>query len=115
MNLKWGRRGLVAGAITATFVTPVPSDAGIHRAQVKPAVEFEFKYVTPDAAATGPGVNHVWLHPDFKFEFRYITPTDTPAPNRGGKSASVNLRRQQILREDEELLILIAATMESME
>ena len=115
MNLKWGRSGLVAGAITATFVTPIASDAGIHRAQIKPAVEFEFKHVTPVDAE--PGVNHVWLHPDFKFEFRYITPTDTPAPtpNRGGKSASSNLLRQQILREDEEIMILVAAAMEAIE
>ena len=49
MILKWGRKGLLAGALAVTFVTPVapPSITSINEVQYRPDIRFEFRHLTP--------------------------------------------------------------------
>ena len=56
MIIKWGRKGLVAGALAVTFITPVviPPATYIHEVQHRPSFKFEFRHVTPVEVVTPP-------------------------------------------------------------
>lgn len=57
MIIKWGRKGVVAGAIAVTFVTPITSNY-INEVQHRPSHKFEFRHITPvvvTPASTGGG------------------------------------------------------------
>ena len=91
MILRWGRRGLIAGALAVSFVTPV-STTSINEVQHRPSVKFEFRHVTPSGAAPPTtSIKRVQYRPDIRFEFRHVTPVVVEPPAAG------SIHRYQVL------------------
>jgi len=89
MIVRWGRKGLIAGAYAVTFVTAVSSVSYINEVQARPSFKQEVKFVTPVSASVNT-INRVQIRPDIKFEFRHLTPV----------SASVNTVNRVQIRPD---------------
>lgn len=106
MIIRWGRKGLFAGAIAVAFVTPsvVPVTTYINEVQHRPSFKQEVRHITPvSVAPVTTYINEVQHRPSFKQEVRHITPVSVEV-EQGGPSDRV--RRE---REDEEVMELMIA------
>jgi len=130
--IKWGRKGLLLGAIAATFVTPVSQTTTVKQASVTPSHKVEVRHVTP--APTGSsikrasvqpnnrietrhitptelvaGIKRYQPHPSYKIEVRHVTPTDTPIE----EPENTNYGGFKRVNRDDEIIALIIAMYET--
>jgi len=78
MIIRWGRKGLLAGAITAAFVTPVVvTTSYVNEVQARPSHKLEVRHVTPTGVTpTTSYIKRASYRPHERLEFRHVTPTD---------------------------------------
>lgn len=128
MIIRWGRKGLLAGALAVTFVTPSTVTTSINEVQHRPSFKFEVRHITPVAAGT-TSIKRAYVRPAFpsglQFEHRFITPVSAAQlPVGGGGDAGIGkarrayiLRGQQIkkqeridaiIRDDNEIIELVS-------
>lgn len=112
MILRWGRKGLIAGALAVAFVTPVPpaSTTSIHEVQHRPSIKFEFRHVTPSSA--GPtGIHRYQVFPDYKFKVRHVTPGDAigDIPGSGSGRHRGTSPHHRAMRDDQEIIEMLAS------
>ena len=114
MVIRWGRKGLVAAAFAVSFVTPDATvTTSVHKADLRPSYKQVVRHITPSGdAPTLTSIHKVDLQPSYKQVVRHVTPSGEvvipPVVTLGGTSGA-NLLMKQILREDEELLTIVAA------
>lgn len=78
MIIRWGRKGVLAGALTATFISPVVvTTTSINEVQHRPSHKQEFRHITPVAAVPTTSIKRVQYRPDNRLEFRHLTPVET--------------------------------------
>ena len=106
MIIRWGRKGLLAGALAVTFLTPAPTSNTINEVQAKQGHKLEFRHITPETV-TGTGLNRVKIRPSFKLEFRHITPSGEVTQEVKSRPHTLMSDHDMILKEDQELLELI--------
>jgi len=112
MRINWGRKGVLAGALAVSFVTPVvaPVSNTINEVQHRPSFKQEVRHITPVVGVTANTLNQAQIRPSYRFEFRHITPVDTEEiktkTRTHAKFTGVS-DRDRILKDDEELLELI--------
>ena len=116
--IKWGRAGVVAAAFAVTFVTPVTSDATtIHKADLQPSHTQVVRHVTPATAAGAKTLHRASIRPSWKFETRHVTPSEVsiekPAFGSGGLYGKPSRLLAQTKDEDEEIMIMITAFMDT--
>lgn len=114
MRINWGRKGVLAGALAVSFVTPVvaPVSNTINEVQHRPSFKQEFRHITPVVGVTANTLNQVQIRPSYRFEFRHITPVESEevevkAKTRTHARFAGVTDRDRILKDDEELLELI--------
>jgi len=111
MIVKWGRKGLYAGAIAVTFMTPVvaPVSNTINEVQHRPSFKQEVRHITPAVSVAANTLKRVQIRPDVRFEFRHITPVEVEevAKTRTHIRFAGISERDRIFKDDEELLELI--------
>jgi hypothetical protein len=86
MIIRWGRKGLYAGAFAFAFIAaPVTTNnVQIHKLNEGYQGQFDFYYLTPESAgATSIRRHHIF--PDFHFNFKHLTPVAAePEPGSAG-------------------------------
>lgn len=110
MIIQWGRKGLVAGALAVSFITPVaaPVTTTINEANIRPSHKLEVRHITPVAVVPTNTLKRVQIRPDARLEFRHITPSaDIPTPEVKNGVYRGKPVRDRILKDDEELLEII--------
>jgi hypothetical protein len=85
MIIRWGRKGIVAGAIAVTFISPVviPPLTYIHEVQHRPSFKQEVRYVTP------------------------VSEVITSAESGGGDRTLYRLRELELLEDDRIIMEII--------
>ncbi len=108
MRINWGRKGVLAGALAVSFVTPVvaPVSNTINEVQHRPSHKVEVRHITP-VAVSGTGLNRVQIRPDSRFEYRHITPSAEIVAEAKTHPFRGKADRDRILAEDQELIELI--------
>ena len=117
MVVRWGRKGVVAGAYAVAFVTAVAvvPTTTVKKVQIRPDVRQEVRHVTPTAVVPVDYIQRAYIRPDERFEFKHVTPvtptvapTVTPYDNVGNEDLST-----AIMRDDREVIELVQMVLQS--
>ena len=106
MIIRWGRKGLFAGAYAATFITAAVATTYVNEIQHRPSHKQEVKYVTP-ATAAATSIKRAYVRPGISFEFRHITPSVEPAGKTVGIGGGHADKRKVFIEEENEIIMAV--------
>ena len=116
MIIRWGRKGIVAGAYAVAFVTAVAvaPTTTIKKVQLRPDIKQEVRHVTPVPGVITTSIKKVSIRPDVRQQVRHVTPVEveaapapTPYPNVGNDGVA------DVLRDDREVIELVQVIIQS--